>query len=379
MRLLFLDTHPGIRGPLPKICPVMVRSLGDLGCDVVTRPWGQQAEGESLLTKLTRGLRDLASIGKALKADTFDVLFVNTAHDARSFARDIPLLLLTRLLGQQKAVILFHGSQSGGLLDRRRLVLHVLTRWILHLSNAVLLLSTEEERAWRQFYPHMQYSVVRLPRVAASEAPSLPPKALSVPRDLPCLLFVGRAIKEKGVLDLIEAMPRVLSRVNSHLLVVGDGADRASAQERVFELGLQSSVTFTGYLRGPDLWRVYEHATVFVLPSYFPEGFPVVIMEAMQAGLPIITTRIRGMADWLREPENTLFVPAQAPDTLAQCIIQLLSDRALRESMGTANRRLIKGFEPMVVAREWLSELEEIVRAKGNSAVYVPDSLGVNH
>jgi len=364
VKILFLDTHSDIRGPLPKILPVMVDSLRGLGCEVVTRPWGQEKSRESLLARLARGTRDLMAIGKALRAAQFDVLFINTAHDIRGFARDIPLLLMARYLGQQKATILFHGSQAERLLDHQQRLLRFVTAWMLRLSASVFLLSSEEERAWRQFYPHTHYHVVRLPIVPGPRNPECGPARLTISCDLPLLLFVGRVIKEKGVLDLVEAMPLVLSELGCRLLIAGDGAARSAAERRVRELALNHAVTFAGYLHGAALQQAYRLASVLVLPTYFPEGFPLVVIEAMEVGVPIITTHIRGVADWLEEPRNALFVPIRDPQVLAHRIVELLSDQSLMASMRTANRELSKAFGPLDVASEWHDALVEIVGFK---------------
>lgn len=363
MKILFLDTHPDIRGPLPKILPVMVDSLRGLGCEVVTRPWGQETGGESLLAKLVRGTRDVVAIGKALRSQHFDVLFVNTAHDIRAFARDIPLLLMARLLGQQNIVILFHGSQAERLSDHQQRVFRFASASMLRLSSAVFLLSTEEKRAWQHFYPHTHYYVVRLPMVPVSRLPDSSQASLTMPGDLPLLLFVGRVIREKGVLDLVEAMPRVLSEVSCHLLIAGEGAARLAAERRVSELALNHSVTFAGYLNGSDLQEAFRVASVLVLPSE-SEGFPVVVMEAMDVGVPIITTHIRGVADWLKEPMNALFVPLRDPEVLADRIVELLMNQPLMISMRTANRILAKSFEPSDVASQWHDALTVIAGFK---------------
>jgi glycosyltransferase involved in cell wall biosynthesis len=365
LRILFLNTHTGIRGPLPKIFPVIISAIKALGCEVITCPWGQEKDSETLVQKLFRGTLDLFSVSRVLRQNQFEILFINTAHDTRCFARDLPLLLLARLAGNQKTVILFHGSQAERLLDHRQKVFRLLTRCELSLSDAVFLLSTEEKRAWYHFRPKGEFYFVRLPRVdepifSGSTESSL---GFSFQDNVPVLLFVGRLILEKGVLDLIKAMPLILSEMRCHLLIVGDGPAKFLAQQHVRGLGLEEHISFTEYLSGNELRLAYHRANVFVLPTYFPEGFPVVILEAMQAGLPIITTRIRGMADWLREPENALFVPAKDPERLAQRIVELLSDRGLMDSMSAANRKLIQTFEPMDVAREWLVALERVSAA----------------
>jgi glycosyltransferase involved in cell wall biosynthesis len=96
------------------------------------------------------------------------------------------------------------------------------------------------------------------------------------------------------------------------------------------------------------------------LPTSLPEGFPTAILEAMSAGLPLVTTASRGPADHLVDGQNALFVPAHDPPALARALIRLLRDDRLRREMGDANREKVREFDPDVVAVEYRTALERI-------------------
>ena len=125
-----------------------------------------------------------------------------------------------------------------------------------------------------------------------------------------------------------------------------------------------------GHVSGPDLARCYEEADALVLPSY-REGFPTVLLEAMSAGLPIVTTALRGAVDRLEEGVNALFVPPRRPDLLAEALGRILSDGDLRASMAANNLAKIKEFAPEAVAPQYVAILENVVgkRVAGTSAV----------
>ena len=86
----------------------------------------------------------------------------------------------------------------------------------------------------------------------------------------------------------------------------------------------------------------------------------MVIFNAAAAGLPIITTRIRAAADYLREPENCLWVEPKRPSQLAEAIVSLLSKPDERERMGLHNRLLAERFSAEIVTREYLESYERI-------------------
>jgi len=102
---------------------------------------------------------------------------------------------------------------------------------------------------------------------------------------------------------------------------------------------------------------------VFVLPSW-SEGFPYAIMEAMHTGLPIVTTKIRGMADHLEEGINVLFAEPKNPSNLARALEEILSDKDLRERMQKSNIASMKNFDPDLVARHYLSVLRVICKKR---------------
>jgi glycosyltransferase involved in cell wall biosynthesis len=98
-----------------------------------------------------------------------------------------------------------------------------------------------------------------------------------------------------------------------------------------------------------------------VLPTY-AEGFPTVITEAMSAGLPIITTGIRGAADRLEDGTNALFVRPRDSVGLFKAMERLLQDGALRSMMSEANIERVRVFSPDVVGQEYVSTLLAISR-----------------
>ncbi len=359
MRILMLVSHVNIQGPIPKITPLLVAALRALGCEVATEPWGRHSDHESLFEKIIGRARDIGRIWRALRHERFDVMVVQTSHDWRTVSRDIPLLLVTRRLCP-RIVIEFHGSRSDWLIAPGHRMFKATSAWLLRLSNAALLLSSEEQHELQQFYPTGRFYVVSNPFQPTDTIPGELPWA--VPKSKPVLLFVGRLIEAKGIFDLLNAMPHVLGRTVCHLVVAGDGADAQRGREWVEKLGLTDHVTLTGYLVGEQLVAAYQMGDVFVLPTYWKEGFPTVITEAMNAGLAIVTTRIRGVGDHLQEGVNALFVPPRDPVVLADTLVQLLADPGLRTQISRANREKVQDFAPEKVGRHYLDVLEQVMK-----------------
>jgi glycosyltransferase involved in cell wall biosynthesis len=363
LRVLMLEPYPQVRGPLSVIVPTLAAQLTVLGCVVETDRWGRHAEEESFPEKVWGRTGDLLRIVAHLKHGQFDILFVPTAHNWPGIARDLPLVLASRVSCAHR-IIHFHGSEPDRLEEPGRPVFKALSRTLVRGCDAVLLLSEQERVAWTRFEPRARFDVVLNPfvppaRSSRRETDETGTEAQRSAGAEVTVLFVGRLIREKGVLDLIEAVRLIVDHGGSvTLLVAGSGPVADEAFERVQALGLGSHVGMLGHVEGDELQRIYDQADLLALPTYWAEGFPTVILEAMSAGLPVVTTRIRGAADCLIEGENVLFVPARHPEQLAASLRRLADDAGLRARMGQANRRKVEEFEPAVVAVRYL----EIVR-----------------
>lgn len=163
------------------------------------------------------------------------------------------------------------------------------------------------------------------------------------------ILVVTRLFERKGVQYVLEALGRLSTAYETH--VVGDGPYLPFLRARADQLGL--SVRFWGWLdnRSPDLKRLYESARIFVFPSAV-ENFPIVLLEAMAAGLAIVTTAGTGCAEVVGE--TGLLVPSRDAQALADALERVTGDRALCRQLGEAARqRLEARFTWPAVARAY--------------------------
>lgn len=157
--------------------------------------------------------------------------------------------------------------------------------------------------------------------------------------DAPQLIFVGRLAAVKGLRVLIEAMAEALPQLPTlHLTLVGDGPDRSALEAAAAPLG--AAVTFTGYLSQQQVAETLAEADMLVLPS-FAEGVPVVLMEAMASGKPVIATRVAGVSELVEHGVNGLLVAPGDAQGLGHAIAQLASDRAQRQRMGEAGQKTV--------------------------------------
>jgi glycosyltransferase involved in cell wall biosynthesis len=364
MRILMLAPHPSVRGPIPKHTPLLVRALGDLGCEVITGVWGRHHDNETAGGRTIGRLKDIAKARRRLKQEQFDVLVIKTAHDWATLFRDIPLLLATRQLARA-TVVQFHGSEPQKLLGPGHDAFKKATSRMIRMCDAAMVLSSEEAREWQLFYPEGKFFVVSNPRIPVqTNVPSATSNDWNLPQGVPVLLYASRLIAEKGIFDLLEAVARIKDRTAVHLLIAGAGPQAQQVRERVKTFGLEKHATMAGHLEGDALANAYKAADIFVLPTYYAEGFPTAITEAMSAALPIVTTSTRGIADHLRDGEHAVFVPQRDPAALAEALTRLLADPVLSRAIAQASREEVLKFAPEIVGRQYLQVLTEVLKSK---------------
>lgn len=141
-------------------------------------------------------------------------------------------------------------------------------------------------------------------------------QALSCRDDEFVLFFVGRLEEIKQLDRLIAALPLVRAFMPVRLLVAGDGSHRPRLESLVAELGLGELVTFLGKVSHDRLPGYYNLADALVLPSRM-EGVPMVILESLACGTPVIATAVGGIPDLVRNGENGQLLDAAEPATIA--------------------------------------------------------------
>jgi glycosyltransferase involved in cell wall biosynthesis len=169
-------------------------------------------------------------------------------------------------------------------------------------------------------------------------------------RDSPVILYVGRLDEGKGLAELIDAH----ARLDAELYLVGAGTLTADLRERVRRLGTTDRVTFTGGIEHERLPGYYAAADVFCLPSHH-ESLGIVNIEAMATGVPVVSTRIDAIEEYLDDGENGLLVSPGDTDELAAALGRLIGDPALRDRLGQAGRRTAESYS-------WDRQAEELSR-----------------
>lgn len=178
------------------------------------------------------------------------------------------------------------------------------------------------------------------------------------------IVCVGTLHEVKGQVHLIEACALLRQRgVDVTCRLIGRGPDEGALRKAIRRLGLGDQVTLVGPLPGDGVLEELRRADVLVAPSVVSargqrEGIPVVLMEAMSCGLPVVSSRLSGIPELVDHERNGLLVTPGRADELAEALARLATAPDLRRRLGSSGRRTVeRGFDLRASARTLVSLL----------------------
>jgi glycogen synthase len=169
-----------------------------------------------------------------------------------------------------------------------------------------------------------------------------PDAAADLPRR-PAILFIGQFKYRKGFDLLLRALPRVRERFPGlgAYFVTQNPLHRDVFERLVDEGGLRGACELLGQVEEGRKWALLRSADLYLLPTRY-EGFGLPVFEAMEAGCPVITTRVPVLTELLEHGENALLARPEDPQSLADEMLRALEDAALRRRLVDGGRRLVR-------------------------------------
>lgn len=334
-----------------QIASYEVEGLKKLDYNVSTTLYGG-VEGKKIVSRLYLILRNAFIIIKKVKKNKIDLVYLNSSFDIYGLIRDFITLFILRIISS-KIVLKIHGSDAN-LLMSRNIVYRFMMKKVSDWADGFGALSSEEYRNFVNagFNKEKVFVIKNIinPDVYLKN-PEFRSKYSNI--NIPILLFVARLIPAKGLLDTLFAANILKERgFVFKLLIIGDGPDKVKAERFVEESNLTSMVVFTGFIPEENLKPFYANGDILILPTYHQEGFPMTIFQSVAAGVPVVTTKIRAAADYLKEPDNCLWVEPKNPEMLAEKIAYLLDNPTVARKMSENNKELSKIFTQEVVCKE---------------------------
>ena len=185
------------------------------------------------------------------------------------------------------------------------------------------------------------------------------------------IVSVGRLIEKKGYEYLIDACAALIRRgVDFRCQIVGEGRSETALKQRIRKDDLEDRVILLGALSQEKICDLYRQADILALPCVVArngdrDGIPVVLMEAMAFGLPVVTTAVTGIPDLVRDQENGLLVEERNAADLAEALERLCADPGLRARLGSGARRtIVDNFDVCTNAAKMADVFQQIAEAR---------------
>ena len=258
-----------------------------------------------------------------------------------------------------------------------RAVYERLQGWASHLSDLTIFQNHEDARQFvaKRIVPEAKIAVIpgsgvhtdlldpaRVSQLEREQAQA----ELGVSSRVLLVTMVSRLIRSKGVMEFAVAAQTVRERhPEVAFLLVGPADEESVDRLTPTELSqLARVVTWTGARK--DIPAVLAASDIFVLPSFYREGIPRVLLEAASMGLPIVTTDSPGCREVVEHGVNGFLVPPRDPDALAQAIMRLIEDPEMRERFGQESRqRAVARFDLSRIASQLRSIYRDLLSHKG--------------
>jgi glycosyltransferase involved in cell wall biosynthesis len=188
-------------------------------------------------------------------------------------------------------------------------------------------------------------------------------RILGIPEDVHVVLFLSALYPLKGPHILIRAIPRIIKKVKNTIFVFVGGGDIDRYKRLSEKFNVQKYVRFEGYVKKKLKPLYYKSADVFTFPiTGFLRGLGIVNLEAMASGLPIVASNFTGIPDVVKSGENGLLVPPGDPNSLADSIIFLLENEAVRVRMGSRGKEIVRKYTWDNIVKEYEKVYGEVLR-----------------
>ena len=307
--------------------------------------------GKNGWSKWKRFFEIFQEVYKIIKNKKPDLVYLTLTATGLGFFKDALVVLLIKAFSLK---FVYHFHNKGVSINQHKWIYNLFYKLVFKQSW-VILLAPQLYRDIEKYVPHDKviYCPNGIPEQSITEVYEKP--ILETPQ----ILFLSNLIESKGVYVLLGACKILNAKhIAFRCIFVGGEGDitEEEFQHKVAESGLQDSVNYLGKKFGADKEQIYSESDIFALPSYYyKECFPLVLLEAMQHGLPIVSTPEGGIQSIIKEGETGFLVNQNDEKALAEKLECLILNPELSKKMGANGRQhflnefTLKNFETKLV------------------------------
>lgn len=172
--------------------------------------------------------------------------------------------------------------------------------------------------------------------------------------------YIGRASKEKGILDFVNAIPLILHRRSDvDFLIVGDGPLLSSIKQELRNNGLLEKVALTGWITHDEIPDYMNRLKLLVMPTHTEAGSPQPVQEAMSCGTPVLVSMVGGVGDVVKDRENGFILKNRSPQHIAKDVLKILEYPRIDETIRNAKKLIEQDYTFEAVAKRYKEVFEQ--------------------
>lgn len=280
-------------------------------------------------------IKDYYNFFVTINSTNYDVIHINPSLGSRSFIRDALFVLLAKL-SRKRVIVFFHGWDEEFAAFSEKYLLWLYKMTYFRVDSIIVLAKQFEKKITSLNYNGKTY--VETTIVSDEVFNEFSVEDRNYENNIIDILFLSRLEKEKGIYELIEAVEILNSTYNNiKLTVAGDGDEREALEQFAKKCNV-GNIIFTGHITGKDKQQVFEDADIFVFPTYYGEGMPLSVLEAMAYGLPVITRPVGGLNDFFENEKMGFLIEEKDPYVISDRIEKIINNKELRIKMSKYNR-----------------------------------------
>jgi glycosyltransferase involved in cell wall biosynthesis len=275
------------------------------------------------------------------------VVHLNSSFDNKAIIRDL-ILLFWCIIFRAKIVVQYHGGNPYSVTWLKPSLISKLYLYIW-LRSTVLVLNSDQERWFDR--------LDGIKSITIKNYVQLPDLLIENRRDKYCFVYLGRIIKEKGLIDIIDAVNIIRDEFDFEVDIYGQGEDFTFISDYIEKNNLSGIVKLKGSVEVDEKLLILEDSHFFLYPSYYPEGLPYAVLEALSFSMPVICTNAGALEHVVTHLETCLKVKEKSPTHLSELMRALMQDKKLQDKLSRNSRKLIEDDYSVEVMKSVFLEL----------------------
>lgn len=233
------------------------------------------------------------------------------------------------------------------------LIFRLCIKYVLNHSDYVIAQSSNtKENAQKYYHSKKQIQIIPLP-YSKVEFDATTRESMGLNASDTYLISIGRLVRRKGYDYLLQALSKI-KKNDLKLIILGEGPEKEKLEKIMKEKKLEKRVIMPGFVSENTKFQYLNCSDIYVLSSVH-EGFGIVLQEAMQVGLPIVSTNYGGQVDIVKENENGVLVENRSADALAQGINRLINNKPLMDKIRHNNLKKVTEFYADTIADAYIA------------------------